>query len=72
MGVKPFCHFSLVFFSGMLVAEYVGYLAFFAMVWAWYGPGAVLRGANWDLEGVPEESVFVRDSAGGSGEVYSK
>ena len=44
VGVEPFCHFSLVFFSGMLVAEYVGDLAFFAVVWAWDGPEAVLRG----------------------------
>ena len=42
VGVEPFCHFSLVFFSGMLVAEYVGDLAFFAVVWAWDRSGAVL------------------------------
>ena len=64
VGVEPFCHFGLVFFGGMLVAEYVGDLAFFAVVWAWDGPGAVLRRATWDPEGVPEESVFVRDGAG--------
>ena len=43
VGVEPFYHFGLVFFGGMLVAEYVGDLAFFAVVWAWYRSGAVLR-----------------------------
>ena len=66
VGVEPFSHFGLVFFGGMLVAEYVGDFAFFAVVWAWYRSGAVLRRATWDPEGVPEESVFVRDGAGGS------
>ena len=72
MGVEPFGHFVLVFFSGMLVAEYVGDLAFFAVVWAWDRSGAVVRRATWDPEGVPEESVFVRDGAGGSCEVYAE
>jgi hypothetical protein len=35
VGVEPFSHFGLVFFGGMLVAEYVGDFAFFAVVWAW-------------------------------------
>ena len=56
----------------MLVAEYVGDFAFFAVVWAWYRSGAVLRRATWDPEGVPEESVFVRDGDGGSCEVCAK
>ena len=50
----------------MLVSEYVGDFAFFAVVWAWDGPLAGLRGTTWGAEGILEESVLVRDGAGGS------
>ena len=72
VGVEPVCHFGLVFCGGMLVAEYVRDLAFFAVVWAWDEPGTMLRGTTWDAEGVPEESVLVRDGAGGACEVHSE
>ena len=38
VDVEPVGHFGLVFGSGVLVAEYVGDLAFFTVVWAWDGP----------------------------------
>ena len=46
VGVKPFCHICLVFCGGMLVAEHVRDLAFSAVVWAWDGPGTMLRGTT--------------------------
>ena len=72
VGVEPVGHFGLVLSGSVRVAEYVRDLAFFAVVWAWDGPWALLRGGAWDAEGVPEESVFVRDGAGGAGEVRSQ
>ena len=71
VNVEPVGHFGLVFGSGVLIAEYVGDLAFYAVVWAWDGPWVGLWGATWDAEGIPEESVFVRDGAGGTCEVRS-
>ena len=72
VDIEPVYHFSLVFCGGMFVSKYVGDLAFFAVVGAWDGPLAGLRGATWDAEGVPEESVLVGDGAGGAGEVCPK
>ena len=43
--IEPVSHFGLVFCSGMLVSEYIGNLAFFAVVGAWNGALAGLRGA---------------------------
>ena len=71
VGVEPVCHFGLVFCGGVFVAEYVGDLAFFAVIRAWDGSRAGLCGATRDAEGVPEESVLVRDGTGGASEVYS-
>ena len=72
MGVEPVSHFGLVFCGGVFVAEFVGDLAFFTVVWAWDESWAGLRGATGDAEGVPEKSVFVRDGAGGASEVHSE
>ena len=69
MGVEPVRHFGLVFCGGVFVAEYVGDLAFFAVVRAWYGSWAGLWGAARDAERVPEESVLVGDGTGGAGKV---
>ena len=71
VGVEPVSHFGLVFGGGVFVAEYVGDLAFFAVVWAWDGSWAGLRGATKNAEEIPEESVFVRDGAGEMCEVRS-
>ena len=72
VGAEPVSHFGLVFGGGVFVAEYVGDLAFFTVIRAWDGSWAGLRGATGDAEGVPEESVFVRDGAGGASEVHSQ
>ena len=48
VGVEPFFHSGLVFCRGLLVAEYVGYFAFFAVVWTWDGSLAGLWGATRD------------------------
>ena len=72
VGVEPVCHFGLVFCGGVFVAEYVGDLAFFAVVRAWDGSWAGLRGAARDSERVPEESVLVGDGTGGAGKVCAK
>ena len=69
VGVEPVHHVGLVFCGGVFVAEYVGDLAFFAVVRAWDGSRAGLWGATWDAEGVPEKSVLVRDGTGGAGKV---
>ena len=55
----------------MFVTEYVGDLAFFAVVRAWDGSWAGLWGASRNAEGVPKKSVLVRDGTGGASEVYS-
>ena len=72
MDVEPVGNFGLVFCSSMFISEYVGDLAFFTVVWAWNGSWVGLRGATGDVEGVPEKSVFVRDGAGGAGDVRSQ
>ena len=71
VDIEPVYHFSLVFCGGMLVSENVGDFAFFAVEWAWDGPLAGLRGTTWNAKEIPEESVFVRDGAGGTCEVCS-
>ena len=35
VGVEPFFHSGLVLCHGVFVSEYVGYFAFFAVVWTW-------------------------------------
>ena len=72
VGVEPVHHVGLVFCSGVFVAEYVGDLAFFAVVRAWDGSWAGLRGAARDSERVPEESVLIGDGTGGAGKVCAK
>ena len=69
--IEPVSHFGLVFCSGMFVYEYVGDLAVFTVVGTWNGALAGLRGAAWNAEGVPEESVFVQDGARGARKVWS-
>ena len=71
VGVEPVHHFGLVFCGGVFVVEYVGDLAFFAVVRAWDGSWAGLWGATRDAERVPKKSVLVRDSTGGAGEMCS-
>ena len=71
VGVEPVHHVGLVFCGGVFVAEYVGDLAFFAVVWAWDGSRSGLWGATRDAEGVPKKSVLVRDGTGGASEVCS-
>ena len=66
MGVKPVSHFVLVFGGGVFVAKYVGDLAFFAVVWVWDKPVSGLQGTTWNAEGIPEESMLVRDGAEGA------
>ena len=72
VGVEPVLHFGLVFGGGVLVTEYVGNLAFFAVVRAWDGSWAGLRRATRDSERVPEESVLIGDGTGGAGKVCAK
>ena len=64
MGGEPVRHFGLVFSSGVFVAEYVWDLAAFAVVGTGVWALSELGGSPWDAEGIPEESVFVRDRAG--------
>ena len=45
VGVESVRHFGLVFGGGVFVTEYVGDLAFFAVVRAWDGSWAGLWGA---------------------------
>ena len=66
VGVEPVSHFGVVFGSGVLISEYVGDFAFFAVEWAWDGLLAGLRGTTWNEKEILEESVLVRDGAGGA------
>jgi hypothetical protein len=69
VSVEPVRHFGLVFSGGMLISEYVGDLASFAVVGAGYGALSMSWGSPWDAKGVPEESVFVGDGVGGACDV---
>ena len=60
MGAEPFLHVSLVLVFGGLVSKYVGNFVGLLMVGS--GDSSTWqRGSSRDAEGVPVESVFVRD-----------
>ena len=60
MCAEPFLHVSLVLVFGGLVSKYVGHFAGLLVVGS-EDSGKLWRKASRDAEGVPVESVFVRD-----------
>ena len=60
MSAEPFLHVSLVLVFGGLVSKHVGHFASLLVVGGGDG-GMRWRGASRNAEGVPVESVFVRD-----------
>ena len=60
MGAEPFLHVSLVLVFGGLVSKYVGHFAGLLVICS--GDSGTRRWrSSGDAEGVPVESVFVRD-----------